>query len=214
MEDPKRLISSLNPLLLIVISVISFGALIAVISVCTTKLKNRLPERLVKTIDNLKARFMFNVFIASLQTSYQNLWISAHIKIKQTIKDFIQFTGEQTHRKLSEEEPETEPIQKITLAMNTLLSICLASGLIAALVLITRLIKRNPVEYFKLEDTRAKFGALYKDYTISSKPALFYSTFYLARRFFVAVVFVFVETIAIKVELIVLSCFAALIYLI
>ena len=94
MEDPKRLISSLNPLLLIVISVISFGALIAVISVCTTKLKNRLPERLVKTIDNMKARFMFNLLIASLQTGYLNLWISTNIKIKQTIKDFIQFAGE------------------------------------------------------------------------------------------------------------------------
>ena len=57
---------------------IGFGAVVAVISVFTTKLKNRLPERLVKTIDNLKARFMFNVFIASLQTSYLNLWISTH----------------------------------------------------------------------------------------------------------------------------------------
>ena len=73
---------------------IGFGAVVAVISVFTTKLKNRLPERLVKTIDNMKARFMFNLLIASLQTGYLNLWISTNIKIKQTIKDFIQFAGE------------------------------------------------------------------------------------------------------------------------
>ena len=97
---------------------------------------------------------------------------------------------------------------------NSLLSICLASGLIAALSLIARLIKRNPLEYFELEKTRDRVGALYKDLKTSSKPALHYSTFFLARRLFVAAVFVFVETIAIKVELIILSCFAALIYLI
>ena len=97
---------------------------------------------------------------------------------------------------------------------NSLLSICLASGLITALSLIVRLIRRNPLEYFELEKTRERVGALYKDLKTSSKPALHYSTFFLARRLFVAAVFVFVETIAIKVELIILSCFAALIYLI
>ena len=97
---------------------------------------------------------------------------------------------------------------------NSFLSIFLASGLIAALALIARLIKRNSLEYFELEETRDRVGALYKDFKTTSKPALNYSTFFLARRLFVAAVFVFVETIAIKVELIVLSCFAALIYLI
>ena len=85
MEDPKRLISSLNPLILIVIIVIGLGAVVAVISFCTTKLKNKLPERLVKMIDNIQSRFMFNILISSLQAGYLNLWISTNVKIKQNI---------------------------------------------------------------------------------------------------------------------------------
>ena len=93
MSDPKRLISSLNPLLLIVIGVIVLGALIAVISVCTTKLKNRLPERFVKAIDRIKAQFMYNILISSLQTGYLNLWISTNLKVLQNIKDYITFAS-------------------------------------------------------------------------------------------------------------------------
>jgi hypothetical protein len=92
MEDPKRLISSKNPLLLIVISVIGTGAGVVVVSFCTTKLKNRLPEKLVKTIDMIKAKFMFNLLISSLQTGYLNLWISTNMKIKQNFKDYIQYS--------------------------------------------------------------------------------------------------------------------------
>jgi hypothetical protein len=76
------------------------------------------------------------------------------------------------------------------------------------------LIKRNSLEYFQLEETKEKVGALYKNFDTNSKPALYYASFFLARRFFVAAVFVFVETIALKIELIVLSCFLALYYLI
>lgn len=93
MEDPKWLINSFNPLLLIVISVIALGALIAVVSVCTAKLKDRLPKRLVQLIDKIRVRFMFNLLIAALQTGYLDLWISTNFKIKQNFKDYIQFTG-------------------------------------------------------------------------------------------------------------------------
>jgi hypothetical protein len=109
---------------------------------------------------------------------------------------------------------EEEPIQKRNLVMNSFISIFLASGLIATFALITRLIKCNHLEYFELEATKEKVGALYKSFDTSSKPALYYASFFLARRFFVAAVFVFVETIALKVEFIVLSCFLALYYLI
>ncbi len=72
---------------------IGIGAGVAVVSFCTTKLKNRLPERLVKIIDMIKAKFMFNLLISSLQTGYLNLWISANIKIKQNFKDYIKYSG-------------------------------------------------------------------------------------------------------------------------
>ena len=150
MSDPKRLISSLNPLLLIVICVIVMGAVVAVVSVCTTKLKNRLPERIIKVIDRIKAKFMFNILISSLQTGYLNLWISTNLKIFQNIKDYRIFAIQKSHRTLSDEEP----MHARTFVTNTLMTICLASGLIASLVLIIRLIKRHPLEYFDLEETK------------------------------------------------------------
>jgi hypothetical protein len=81
-EDPKRLINSFNPLLLIVISVIGLGAVVTVFSVCINKWKNQLPERFVKIIDKIKAQFIFNLLISSLQVGYLNLWISINLKTK------------------------------------------------------------------------------------------------------------------------------------
>lgn len=98
--------------------------------------------------------------------------------------------------------------------MNSILSVFMASGLITSLAVIARLIKLNPLEYFEIKETKDRVGALYKDFDTSSKHALYYGPFFLARRLFVAAVFVYVETIALKVELIVLSCFVSLYYLI
>ena len=57
-------------------------------------------------------------------------------------------------------------------------------------------------------------GALYKNFNTSFKHALYYAPFFLVRRLFVAAVFVYIETIALKIELIALSCFYSLFYLI
>ena len=93
MEDPKRLISSLNLLCLIIICVIVLGAVVEVVSVCTTKLKKRLPERLVKLFDKNRDWFMFNLLISSLSAGYLYLWIFTNLKIKQNIEYHILFAG-------------------------------------------------------------------------------------------------------------------------
>ena len=81
---------------------------------------------------------------------YLNLWISTNLKIFQNIKDYRIFAIQKSHRTLSDEEP----MHARTFVTNTLMTICLASGLIASLVLIIRLIKRHPLEYFDLEETK------------------------------------------------------------
>jgi NADH:ubiquinone oxidoreductase subunit H len=72
-------------------------------------------------------------------------------------------------------------------------------GLILILVFVIRLLIKNSHSYFEQAETKKKIGALYKDLKTDSKFTINYASFYLARRLFVAAVFVLVETIALKV---------------
>ena len=63
-----------------------------------------------------------------------------------------------------------------------------------------------------MEDTKKKIGALYSTLRIKTKVQLQYATFFFARRFFAGVVCVIIETIALKVELITISCYIAIYY--
>jgi hypothetical protein len=100
------------------------------------------------------------------------------------------------------------------LIQNSLISFLLATGLITALAIIIRMIKQNTLEYFEQEETKAKVGTLYKNLKTTSKFSLYFAPFFFIRRLFVAVVFVFVQNIVVKVELISLTCFVSLLYLI
>ena len=192
------------------IGVVILGMIVGFISLCSTKLKDKLPSRLIRIIDKIKSVFFFNVIISSLQTGYLDLWISTNKQILQNILDYMAFTKDTEHRMLK----ETESLKVRTLVQNTLMWVSFFSLLVAMLVIVTRMIKKNTLEHFQLEETKQRVGALYTNFSTESKPSLFYATFFLARRLFVAAVFVFVQTIALKVELISFSCFVSLSYLI
>ena len=66
LNDPKKLLASLNPLVMIAVGVLCVGALVAVISVLATKVKERLPAFLTRAIAKLKTIFLFNLIIVSL----------------------------------------------------------------------------------------------------------------------------------------------------
>ena len=66
LNDPNKLLASLNPFVIIAVGVICVGMVIAVISVIATKAKERLPAFLIRAIDKLKAIFLFNLIIVSL----------------------------------------------------------------------------------------------------------------------------------------------------
>ena len=68
--------------------------------------------------------------------------------------------------------------------------IALFFGLIFVLVFVIRLLIKNTHEYF--EEAETKKGSLYKDLKTDSRLTINYASFYLARRFFVAAVFVLV----------------------
>ena len=78
LNDPKTLVSSLNPLVMIAIGVVTLSMIVGLFSLCSTKLKDKLPARLIKIIEKIKSFFIFNVIISSLQTSYLDLWISTY----------------------------------------------------------------------------------------------------------------------------------------
>jgi hypothetical protein len=81
MQNPKKLANSLNPLVIIAICFIVTGAIVAFIAVCATKLKEKLPNRLIKMIERVKSLFVFGLLISSLQTGYLNMWISTNLSI-------------------------------------------------------------------------------------------------------------------------------------
>ena len=66
LNDPSKLLASLNPLVMIAVGIICVGAVVTVISVLATKAKERLPEFFIRAIDKLKALFLFNMIIMSL----------------------------------------------------------------------------------------------------------------------------------------------------
>ena len=70
--------------------------------------------------------------------------------------------------------------------------IALFFGLIFVLVFVIRLLIKNTHEYFEEAETKKKMGSLYKDLKTDSRLTINYASFYLARRFFVAAVFVLV----------------------
>ena len=209
MQNPKKWLSSLNPLVTITIGVIFAGAFVAGIGVCATKLKEKLPDRLIKMINKVKTLFVFGLLISSLQTGYLNMWISTNLGILQNILDYKEFVSSKKHRKLLE-----EPLKLKALVKNSLISVCLVIGLTTPLALIIRMIKRNSLEYFDKEETKAKVGALYKNLKTNSKLSLHYTPLFLTRRLFVAGVFVYVENIVLKVLLINLTCCVSIYYLI
>ena len=65
-NDPKKLLASLNPLVLIAVGLLCVGAVVALISFLATKAKERLAAFFMKAIDKLKAIFLFNLIIVSL----------------------------------------------------------------------------------------------------------------------------------------------------
>jgi hypothetical protein len=54
LNDQKKLLASLNPLVMIAVGVIFVGCVVAVVSVLATKAKERLPAFLIKSIEKLK----------------------------------------------------------------------------------------------------------------------------------------------------------------
>ena len=66
LNDPNKLLASLNPFVIIAVGVICVGMVVAVISVIATKAKERLPAFFIRAIDKLKAIFLFNLIIVSL----------------------------------------------------------------------------------------------------------------------------------------------------
>ena len=97
---------------------------------------------------------------------------------------------------LSDEEKSISIRQ---LATDQIGMIALFFGLIFVLVFVIRLLTKNTHQYFEEAKTKNKMGALYKDLKTDTKFTINYASFYLARRLFVAAVFVLVQTIALKV---------------
>ena len=79
------------------------------------------------------------------------------------------------------------------------------------LVYVARLINMKPASYFGQVDVRNKIGALYLHLGLS-RMQLHYATFFFARRLYLVLVLTGTRTPMIKVELISLSCFAAIYY--
>ncbi len=60
------MVNSLSPLVIIVVGVIITGIIVSLIAVFATKLKDRLPDYLIKITDKIKALFVFGLLISSL----------------------------------------------------------------------------------------------------------------------------------------------------
>ena len=112
---------------------------------------------------------------------------------------------------LADEEEKSISIRQF--ATDQIGMIALFFGLIFVLVFVIRLLTKNTHQYFEKAETKDKMGALYKDLKTDTKFTINYASFYLARRLFIAAVFVLVHTIALKVQLISLTCWIALGYL-
>ena len=61
-------------------------------------------------------------------------------------------------------------------------------ALIGLIIGFGRLIQKKTKQYFRMEDTQKKIGALYSTLSIKTKVQLQYATFFFARRFFAGVV--------------------------
>jgi hypothetical protein len=78
-------------MVMIAVGVICFGLVVTVISVIATKAKERLPAFIIRSIDKLKAIFLFNSIIVSIQTSYLNLCISTCQILLKSANNYIKF---------------------------------------------------------------------------------------------------------------------------
>ena len=138
LNDKNKLLASLNPFVIIAVGVICVGMVVAVISVIATKAKERLPAFLIRAIDKLKAIFLFNLIIVSLQTSYLNLCISTYQILLKSIKSYIELN--KSKERILAEGGQIISIKQ--LATDQIGMIALFFGLILVLVFVIRLLTK------------------------------------------------------------------------